>query len=68
MARIDTGPLPIQHVGDNRHSPLKIVDAALLPYLPRSEQNRKVEQQAMPKARKVSVARALRRVRRRPRG
>jgi hypothetical protein len=43
MAKIDTGPQPIFHVGDNRHSPLRIVDAALHPYLPRGEENRKHE-------------------------
>jgi hypothetical protein len=49
MARIDTGPQPIFHVGDNRHSPLKIVDAAVHPYLPRSDEHRKAEARIAPK-------------------
>jgi hypothetical protein len=49
MAKIDTGPQPIFHVGDNRHSPLRIVDAALHPYLPRGEENRKHEVGLAPK-------------------
>ena len=49
MSIIDSGPQPIFHVGDNRHSPLRIVDAALQPYVPRLDEHRKAEARIAPK-------------------
>ena len=58
MAKIDTGPQPIFHVGDNRHSPLRIVDAALHPYLPRSDEHRKAEARIAPRGTFKTVTQA----------
>lgn len=53
MAKIDS-MLPTQHVGDNRHSPLKIVDAKLHPYDVRPQESRDIERRVAPKRRKLS--------------
>lgn len=50
MAKIDSLGF-LQHVGDNRHSPLRIIDASLHPYHPRKEEHRKAERGRTPKRR-----------------
>lgn len=53
MAKIDNmGGLT--HVGDNRHSPLRIVDAKLNPYEARTQESRDAERRIAPKKRRYS--------------
>lgn len=57
MARIDS-TMGIQHAGDNRHSPLRIVDAKLHPYHARPQENRDIENRIAPRRRRMSKAAA----------
>lgn len=44
----------LTHVGDNRHSPLRIVDAKLHPYEVRAQESRDAERRVAPKKRRYS--------------
>lgn len=54
MAKIDSIHPHVAYTGDNRHSPLRIIDAKLVPYEARTQEHRDAERKIAPRKRRMN--------------